>query len=132
MQQSCVTSKCDSILDKIVQTILPFRLVDFLNTRIIRNRYVDINLWSFVHIFSGAIFFILWKEYSKNYVKGFWVWLLIHCVWETIEFLLALKGLYPALFFEEYVDIFWDTVVSQLGYATLWLIFKDKPEKKAT
>ena len=130
MKQTCVTDKCDSILDKIVQMILPFGLVDFLNTRLIKTEYVDINLWSFVHIFSGFLFFLIWARVSNRLSLGLLIWFIVHTIWEIIEFLLALKGFYPALFFEEFVDIFWDTIVSMFGYVFLWIIFQIKNRRK--
>lgn len=120
---SCVTSKCNTFLDRLVQLVLPPSLVNFLNTRLARNTYIYLNLWSVVHLLFGAAFFFLRLKYSRNFLAGFLMWLLIHSVWEAIEFGLAYKGLYPALFFEEYIDIIWDTIASQAGYSLAWLLW---------
>ncbi|GEM_PF-1569377 len=116
----CVTSKCNTFLDRLVQFVLPPLLVNFLNTQLVCGRYVYINLWSVVHFLFGAAFFLLWVKYSNNFLIGFFIWILLHSVWEAIEFRFAYKGLYPALFFEEYIDIIWDTIASQAGYSLAW------------
>ena len=127
MQQACVTAKCNSVLDKIVQTILPVNLVSFLNTQLIKTSYIYLNLWSFVHVATGMLFFLIWYKYKpKKLFLGLIACLLVHTIWEIIEFMLALKGLYPALFYEEFVDIAWDTIVNLIGYALLWFIFYRK------
>jgi len=123
MKRACVTDKCNSILDKIVQTILPYKLVKFLNMQLVETKYVYLNFWHILHFVWGIIFFLIWIDFSHNFILGFWVWLLTHSVWECVEFLLALKGFYHELFFEEFVDIVWDTIASMLGYAIIWAIF---------
>ena len=123
MPKARVTEQGHTILDKIVQTMLPYKLVNFLNTRFLKTKYIDLNLWSIVHLLSGIIFFFIWLLFSKNLLLGFFVWFLIHTLWEILEFLLALKGIYPALFYEEVVDIVWDTIVSLFGYVLVWVIF---------
>jgi len=118
-----VTERGNSPLDKIVQTVLPYSLVNFLNRQIVKTDYVYLNIWSAVHFCSGILFFFIWSIFSSNFFLGFFIWLAIHTLWELLEFLLAFKGLYPALFHEEFVDSIWDTIVSLAGYAMIWLLF---------
>jgi hypothetical protein len=122
-EKACVTDKCNSVLDIIVQTILPYKLVKFLNTQLVETKYVYLNLWHILHFVWGIIFFFIWVLFFENLLLGFWVWFLVHSLWEISEFLMALNGLYHELFYEEFVDIAWDTITSLLGYAVVWLIF---------
>ncbi|MBU2523379.1 MAG: hypothetical protein KKE23_03770 [Nanoarchaeota archaeon] len=122
-QRACVTEKCNSALDKVVQIILPYEFVHFLNRQLIKKCYIYLNIWSIIHFCLGAIFFLIWSSFFSNLPLGFFIWLLLHTIWEITEFLLALKGLYPTLFSEEFVDIIWDTIISLLGYALPWMLF---------
>ena len=123
MKKACVTEKCDSLLDKIVQTILPVKLVNFLNTRLIKTKYIDLNLWSFNHLASGILFFLIWYYFLPDrLILGFIINIILHAGWEIFEFVLASKGLYRELFYEYFVDIAWDTIVNIIGYVVMWLI----------
>lgn len=123
---ACVTAGCNSILDKIIQTILPLDLVNFLNIVIIGHRYMWINLWSIVHLIAGILFFFIWYKYSKNLWKGFIFWLIINLAFELTEFILGLKGLYSELFLEEISDIIWDIIFDVIGYCLIWIYYKYK------
>ncbi len=121
---ACVTQGCNSILDKIVQFLLPLNLVNFLNTILIDARLMLINLWSIVHLAAGILFFLIWKKFSSNFYKGFFAWLAVNLAFEAFEFTLGFKGLYPELFLEEIADIVWDIVISLLGYVLVWFVYR--------
>ncbi len=121
--EACVTTKCNTILDKLIQTFLPFKLVDFLNTELLRTNFIYLNFWSIIHILAGSLFFLIWSLFSKKFLTGLKIWGIINIIFEIIELLLGLKGLYPALFFEETIDIIWDIVTDLVGYIIMWLLY---------
>ena len=119
MTNTCVTTKCNSLLDQVTQILLPESLVNFLNTQIINARFVFINLWSFVHFGSGVLAFFILTKFFKNIKQALVMWLVINIIFEIFEFSLGASGLYPGLFLEEFVDIAWDIVFSMAGFVTM-------------
>jgi len=104
-----------TLLDKIVEVIIPSYVVNFLNTTLIRWPYFILNYWSFVHVFTGV-------SVGLFFPNGFWIWLAINVVFEVTEFLLALGG--NPLFVEELADSIWDVVWSMLGFVLIVYIIK--------
>ena len=86
-----------TLLDKIVDVIIPSSIVSFLNTTLLRTPFFILNYWSFVHLFAGVIFYFLFPKKFK-----LWIW--INVVFEIIEYILGLGG--NPLFVEESIDIF--------------------------
>ncbi len=125
-----VTQTGGTFLDKLVDTIIPPKVVSYLNTKIYENSFMIFNYWSFVHFFSGVIFYFFFPKMDIK--KKFKLWIIINVIYEIIEFLLALGG-HP-LFVEEFVDIIWDIIISSSGFLTLWgikeLIIKVKKKTK--
>lgn len=117
MTQHIVTQTGGTLLDNIVDFIIPPYIVLFLNQVLYRNFFLIINYWSFVHIFSGIIFYFI-------HPKGFILWLILNIVFEVIEFVLALGG-HP-LFVEEFADIIWDILWGLIGFGLMYLIFWGK------
>ncbi len=124
-----VTQTGGTFLDKIVDFIIPPKIVSFLNITLYQNSFMIFNYWSFVHFMSGAIFYFFFP--NMDIKKKFKLWIAINIVYEIIEFLLALGG-HP-LFVEEVVDIVWDIIISLSGFLVLWgikeLIVKIKKKK---
>ena len=116
-----------SLLDKVVDFIIPPQLVEFLNTTLIRYSFFILNYWSFVHLFSGVIFYFLFPKKFK-----LWIW--INIIFEIVEYSLGLGG--NPLFVEEVVDILWDVVWSLGGFLIAkyikekgWKYVKDRFKK---
>ena len=110
-----------TLLDVIVDAIIPPDIVLFLNQTLYRNFFIIINYWSFIHIISGIIFyFIKPKKYSIK--KWFVVWLWSNIVFEIAEFILAFGG--NPLFVEEFVDIIWDILWGLIGFGVIYFIKK--------
>ncbi|MBT3397486.1 hypothetical protein HOA55_00585 [archaeon] len=103
-----------TLLDKIVDAIIPPKIVAFLNQDIFVRSWIWINYWSFVHFFAGVGFFFLFPT-------RIWIWVIINVVFEITEYLLAFGG-HP-LFVEEFIDIIWDLVFSIGGFLIAQLIF---------
>ena len=53
-----VSQSGGTLLDRIVDAIIPPHIVAFLNQKLYRNAFIIINYWSFVHILSGIIFYL--------------------------------------------------------------------------
>ncbi|MBU4501094.1 MAG: hypothetical protein KKA79_00765 [Nanoarchaeota archaeon] len=104
-----------SLLDKIVDFIIPPYIVAFLNNQIYRAPFLILNYWSFVHFFAGVLFFFLQPNRFK-------LWIIINLSFEIIEFVLGLGG--NPLFVEEFVDIFWDVLLSLSGFLIAQMIAK--------
>ena len=96
-----------TLLDKIVDVIIPSKIVVFLNRSLLEWPWIIINYWSFVHLFAGVGFYFLFPG-------GFWAWVIINVIFEIVEFILALGG--NPLFVEETVDIIWDIIWSVGGF----------------
>lgn len=104
-----------TLLDKIVDFIIPSSIVNFLNQSLIESPWIILNYWSFVHFFAGVGFYFLFPN-------RFWIWVIVNIVFEIAEFILALGG--NPLFVEETVDIFWDVVLSVAGFLVAKVIMK--------
>lgn len=114
-----VTELGGTLLDRIVEFIIPTPIVLFLNQILYRNFFIIINYWSFVHLGFGMIFYFLkLKKFSIK--QWFYVLLVGHIVFEFIEFILALGG--NPLFVEEFIDIVWDIIWSLIGFGFTYLI----------
>jgi len=96
-----------SVLDTIVDTIIPPDIVAFLNTVLYKSSFILLNYWSFVHLFSGVTFYFLFP-------KRFTVWIWINILFEITEYLLGFGG--NPLFVEETIDIMFDIVWSLGGF----------------
>ncbi len=111
-----VTQTGETVLDKIVDVIIPPKIVSFLNITLYENSFMIFNYWSFVHFFSGAVFYFFFPNMEIK--RKFKLWIIINLVYEVVEFLLALGG-HP-LFVEEFVDIVWDIIISLSGFLVIW------------
>jgi hypothetical protein len=109
-----VSQKGGTLLDRIVDIIIPPKIVSFLNQDIFVRSWIWVNYWSFVHFFAGVGFFFLFPT-------KIWIWVIINVVFEIVEYILALGG--NPLFVEEFMDIFWDLLFSILGFLLAQLIF---------
>ena len=104
----CMASQTGwEFLDKIVALVAPTPVVQFLNTVLYRNPLILLNYWSFVHLFAGIIFYLLFP-------KKFKLWVIINVVFEIVEYLLSFGG--NPLFVEESIDIILDIVWSLGGF----------------
>ena len=110
-----VSQSGGTLLDKIVDTIIPSRVVYFLNQSLLEWPWIIINYWSFIHLFASVGFYFIFPG-------KFWTWVIINIIFEIIEFLLAFGG--NLLFVEETVDIVWDIVWSIAGFLLAQLIMK--------
>ena len=97
----------DSLLNRLIDVIIPRPIVDFLNTIILDKSWIWLNYWSFVHLFAGIGFYFLFPT-------KLWTWVIINLVFELVEYILAFGG-HP-LFVEEFVDIVWDLFWSIGGF----------------
>lgn len=123
MTQHQVSQIGGTVLDKIVDFIIPKYIVLFLNQTLYRNFFIIINYWTFVHIASGIIFYFL-KPKKYDYEDWFFVYFFLHIIFEVMEFVLALGG--NPLFVEEFIDVTWDILFGLIGYGWMWLLFKKK------
>ena len=114
-----VSQQGNTLLDKIVDLIIPHHIVAFLNQTLYRNIFIIINYWSFVHIVSGILFyFIKPKKYPIN--DWFIMWFWANLLFEIVEYVLALGG--NALFVEELIDIIWDILWGLIGFGIIYFI----------
>ena len=123
MTQHFVTEVGGTLLDRIVDFIIPPYIVLFLNQILYRNSFFILNYWSFVHFFFGIIFYFL-KPKKYTVIKWFVVLFIGHIIFEIVEFVLALGG--NPLFVEEAIDIIWDILWSLIGFGLMYLIFRGK------
>ena len=110
-----VSQSGGSVLDKIVDSIIPPQVVSFVNTILYEKSWIIINYWSFVHFCAGMIFYFIKPSFRS--------WLIFNIVYELVECLLGLGG--NPLFVEEFVDTLWD-IVWALGGFILMKIFKER------
>ncbi len=96
------------------------QIADFLNSKIVENNFIFLNLWSIIHFFSG-FFIIKYVLYnSKNQLIYLFILLGIY---ELVELLVIKSG---SNFFrpEKFIDIAWDLIIGMIGgYVYLkWLL----------
>jgi len=105
------------------------KTADFLNTVLLDNQIIFLNLWHIVHFISGAIvMFFIFRLFKKYEIKWKLLILLISLVlYEVLEWSIVSSG---SGFFrpETAVDIFWDLAVGFLGGSVLyfWNLKKKK------
>ena len=124
MTQHFVTQSGGTLLDKIVDFIIPPYIVLFLNQTLYRNSFFILNYWSFVHFFFGVIFYFL-KPKKYTVIKWFVVLFIGHTIFEIIEYALAFSTNNP-LFVEELIDIITDIIYSLIGFGLMYLIFRGR------
>ena len=106
------------LLDKVVEIVIPSKFVTFLNQTFYQNSFFIFNYWSFIHLFSGVLFYLIFSNRFKT-------WILINIIFEIVEFALGI-GRNP-LFVEETKDIVWDVILSIAGFKiTQAIIFRIK------
>jgi len=91
-------------------------LARFLNTEIINQEFLFLNLWHVVHFASGIIVMLLIiKIFKKLMLKEKFIMLLLFLsLYEVLEFGFIAFG--SGLFLgENGQDIFWDLVIGMLG-----------------
>lgn len=123
MKHTSVSQSGGTLLDKIVDAIIPPNIVLFLNQTLYRNTFIIINYWSFVHILSGVLFYFL-KPKKYKIKEWFIIWFGVHFVFEIAEYILALGG--NPLFVEEFIDIIWDILWGLIGFGIIYLLKKKK------
>ncbi len=96
-----------TVLDTIVNALIPPSVVAFLNTTLYRIPFFILNYWSFVHFIAGIFFYALFP-------KKFRLWVGLNIAFEAGEYLLGLGG--NPLFVEETVDITLDVLWSLGGF----------------
>lgn len=111
-----VTQRGNSLLDRIVDFIIPPNIVDFLNQTLYRNSFIIFNYWTFVHFLVGIIFYIL-KPQEITLTRWFVWWIIVNISFEILEYILGLGG--NPLFVEEALDIIWDILWSLLGFVLI-------------
>ena len=119
-----VSQQGNTLLDKIVDLIIPPHIVAFLNQTLYMSSFIIINYWSFVHIISGIIFyFVKPKKYAIK--EWFIIWFWANLIFEIAEYVLAL-GTQNPLFVEEFVDITADIIFGIIGFILVWITHKNK------
>jgi len=107
-------------LNRIVDSVFPRFITDFLNKVIVNTSWVWINYWSFVHFGFGMLFYFILRG-------NFLGWIAISVVFEIVEYLLAFWE-HP-LFVEEFVDIGWDLIFNIGGFFLAKLIWERLAKK---
>ena len=100
------------------------KITDFLNTVVLDDKIIFLNLWHIVHFVSGAIvMFFIFKLFKKYEIKWKLLILLISlALYEVLELFFISNG--SSLFrAETALDIFWDLAIGFLG-GSLVLKFK--------
>lgn len=88
----------------------------FLNTEIVNQGFLFLNLWHVVHFISGAVVMLLIIKIFKKLKKKekFIMFLLFLSLYEVFEFAFIISG--SKLFLgETSIDIFWDLIVGMFG-----------------
>lgn len=122
-----VTQEGFSLLDRIVEFIIPSDIVNFLNQTLYRSMFIIFNYWTFVHFIAGVIFYFL-KPKKIKIIIWFYYWIIINIVFEITEYLLGLGG--NPLFVEEVLDIIWDILWSLISFVILLFIFRKRKKMK--
>ena len=113
-----VSQSGGTLLDKIVDAIIPPHIVLFLNQVLYRSAFIIVNYWSFVHILSGILFYFL-KPKKYKIKEWFLIWIAVNIGFEIVEYILALGG--NPLFVEEVIDIVWDVLWGLIGFGVIYL-----------
>lgn len=67
--------------------IIPPNIIEkFLNTSLIKNKLIEIDYWSFVHVISGALLFLISTKFKMQPGGKFLIVFIAVVVWELIEF----------------------------------------------
>jgi len=87
---------------------------DILSTTIIKNRFFEMDLWSFVHLLVGALIMFIFIKWNINKKKRY-LWLVFLLIgFEIIEYFLYTN--YTILFIPETKkNVFWDIIIGLGG-----------------
>jgi len=120
-----VTFDESSFVNKIVDSVIPREIVDFLGKVHYQNSFFFLNNWSFVHLGAGVLFYFVlsWVFPKWSLKKKILMWVVLDFLYEVVEFILGSGG-HP-LFVEEVVDIVWDLIFTIGAFIlTGWLVEK--------
>lgn len=101
-------------------------IAHFLQTEILINKFVYIDIWSILHFFSGFFLVIPIYYMTKRSFKALY-WLAgILTLWELFEIIMWL--VVQSIFFdpESAIDVLWDIFIGMVGGTIMILILKLK------
>ena len=95
---------------------------ELMNTGLIKNSWVYIDLWSVGHVALGLILMYLiikYKIYNKSKTKQYALILIVAVVWEIYEWIFYSRGLFFSV--DTKANVVWDII---FGVAGAWLYIK--------
>jgi len=110
----------------VFQNLNEWRLAfaEFMNTGIIKNSLIYIDLWSFVHIFTGFLMVYLMQKYNifkYSKLKQFLMVIFVESLWEVYEWIFYSRGLFFGV--DTTSGIVWDIIMDALGALIYFAIF---------
>ncbi len=112
-------------MDEII--ILIRENTQWLYTRLYDTKFLYIDLWSFVHLWSGMVVFLLLLAFG---VKRYWLWLLLLLIfYEVVEQGIVIIG-FRIFYIEKIVDVINDIIVGFSSAVLINFLIKSKNEKR--
>src|SRR3989339_630072 len=95
----------------------------WLYTRLFESRFLYLDLWSFVHLWSGMVIFSLFLAFG---VRKKWLWLFILLLsYEIVEQGIVILG-YHVFYLEKIVDGVNDLITGFIGATIIHFMFRSK------
>ncbi len=97
-----------------------YDIAEFLRTSIIKNGIVDLDLWSFLHLFAGMlVVYLVYILLTKKRFRVYGITLGLLVAWEVLEVVLYKRPI-PIIYPETLIDVVWDIIVGMM----LGLLYK--------
>jgi len=99
----------------------------WLYTRLFESRFLYVDLWSFVHLWSGMVIFSLFLAFG---VRKKWLWLFILLLlYEIVEQGIVILG-YHVFYLEKIVDVANDLITGFIGATIIHSMFRSSLLRK--
>jgi hypothetical protein len=106
-------------MTRATKLIEPNVISKFLGIDIIDNNFISIDMWSFVHLLSGAFLFFIVNLTRFSLPNKITIAIVLLISYELFEFI------FVGVFFskETLVNSIWDIIIAMIGFAIMFLLF---------
>lgn len=104
-------------------------ITQFLGIIIIQNKFISIDVWSFVHILSGMLLMFILSGFTNGFKRFEWLFGLL-VIWEIFEFILYGLFKFEWISSEIFVNVVWDIITGMIGGGIVALLLMLRGKKK--
>ena len=102
--------------------IPPNTIEKFLNTSLIKNKFIEIDYWSFVHIGAGMLLFLIINQLKIHTGYKFLIVLAVFIIYEVAVELPLIGIMFRQ---ETFINVLYDLIFGVTGFTIAYLIGRD-------